>query len=109
VLTGWRCPQVLVLQGAKQLTHFGRHQRKLDLVSGSGTQIVKDDTATTHAAVRAWLCRASCMRAAAIATFSCVSNTDSENAGLTAAVSSQGQAIGLLKVFRNLASPLRGE
>ena len=44
--------QVLVLQGAQQLTHFGRHQRKLDLVSGSKKEIVKDDTATTHAAVR---------------------------------------------------------
>ena len=51
--------QVLVLQGAKQLTHFGRHQRKLDLVSGSETEIVNDDTATAHASVRARAC--SCM------------------------------------------------
>ena len=49
--------QVLVLQGAKQLTHFGRHQRKLDLVSDSISEVVTEDTATAHAVVRAVHCQ----------------------------------------------------
>lgn len=43
--------QLLVLQGLKSVTHFGRHQRKLDLVQGTTTQLVTEDTATSFAQV----------------------------------------------------------
>jgi len=85
--------QVLVLQGAKQLTHFGRHQRKLDLVSGSETQIVQDDTATTHAAVRAWSCRASMSRVLLSLQLPLMSTTDAANAGLFTPTLPQGMSL----------------
>lgn len=51
VVSGVRL-QVLVLQGARQLTHFGRHQRKLDMVTGTVKAIVSSETAKSYAGVR---------------------------------------------------------
>lgn len=45
----WR--QVLALQGARHLTHFGRHQRKLDMVTGSIKVIVSVESAKSYAGV----------------------------------------------------------
>ena len=44
--------QVLVLQGARAPTHFGHHQRKLDMVQGTSKAIVSVESAKTYAGVR---------------------------------------------------------
>ncbi len=42
---------LIVLKEVEQLTHFGRHQEKLGLVSGTKHVIVDDDTRTQHSQV----------------------------------------------------------
>lgn len=42
--------QALVLRGYPVM-HFGRHERKLRLVSGTQREVVTEDTAERHAAV----------------------------------------------------------
>lgn len=42
--------QMLVLQG-HAVTHFGKHEHKLGLVSGTRHEVVTDQTAEAHAAV----------------------------------------------------------
>ena len=44
---------MLILAGHEGgLTHFGRHQAKLDLVEGTAMELVADDTAKDFAQVR---------------------------------------------------------
>ncbi len=42
---------LIVLKEVKQLTHFGRHQEKLRLVSGTNQVLVNDESKTEHSQV----------------------------------------------------------
>ncbi len=42
---------LVVLKEVKHLTHFGRHQEKLRLVSGTNQVVVNDETKTEHSQV----------------------------------------------------------
>lgn len=57
--------QVLVLQ-RHSVTHFGKHEHKLHLVSGTQWELVTDQTAERHAAVSALRhCMAYCAKCSA--------------------------------------------